>query len=353
MGNLMNKIKSDDISPGYDIVVIGGGAAGCSFLYHLKNSKYSTLMIDYRSFPRKKACSGILVAQAKDFLESMPKPRGIFAKPNKLDFVYDDWDHNKQKNISKNFFNTYRYKLDNWLFSLLKNKEIQVLESSKLIDFNFTKDKKFIVLFIESNGEIKTIVTKYLVGCDGAMSIVRKKISKKEIPMYVAMQEIIPNHKIKHAHFIYDEEVTDFYSWMIPKDNGVEIGSAVNPFKAKEKFEFFKKKVEYRTGIKGSGVIESAIVLRPTSIKDIYLGKENIFLCGEAAVLISPSSAEGISYALRSGKICAESFNHDSTNPFKTYIKNMDNLLKRLEQKFEKSKIISHKIKRKKLMTTD
>ena len=69
---------------------------------------------------------------------------------------------------------------------------MQFLENTKLIDFSFTKDKKFIVLFLESNGEIRTILTRYLVGCDGAMSTVRKKMFNRQIQMYVAIQETIP-----------------------------------------------------------------------------------------------------------------------------------------------------------------
>jgi flavin-dependent dehydrogenase len=38
----------------------------------------------------------------------------------------------------------------------------------------------------------------------------------------------------------------------------------------------------------------------PKSIREIECGKENIFLIGEAAGFISPSSLEGISYAMDS-----------------------------------------------------
>ncbi len=204
---------------------------------------------------------------------------------------------------------------------------------------------------MESNGEIKTIITKYLIGCDGAMSAVRKKIFNKQIPMYVAIQETIPGFKIKEAHFIFDEEVTDFYSWLIPKDNAVEVGSAVNPFRAKEKFDLFKKKVAEKTGIKGNGVLESSIVLRPSSPDDFFLGKDNIFLCGEAGGLITPSAAEGISNALRSGKFCAEAFNENPKSPFPLYVRKASVIIKRLSEKLEKSKLIIDKEKRKKLMS--
>lgn len=39
----------------------------------------------------------------------------------------------------------------------------------------------------------------------------------------------------------------------------------------------------------------------PRRLSDICLGHDGVYLAGEAAGLISPSSFEGISYALRSG----------------------------------------------------
>jgi flavin-dependent dehydrogenase len=50
---------------------------------------------------------------------------------------------------------------------------------------------------------------------------------------------------------------------------------------------------------------EAAMILRPASPAHVYLGSGSVVLVGEAAGLISPSSAEGISYAMRSGRVLA------------------------------------------------
>jgi flavin-dependent dehydrogenase len=72
-------------------------------------------------------------------------------------------------------------------------------------------------------------------------------------------------------------------------------------------------------------------------------------LCGEAACLISPSSAEGISYAIRSAKYCADALNTSFKDALPEYKKNCKPLLERLLRKFEKSDMIKDKSKRKKL----
>ncbi len=45
---------------------------------------------------------------------------------------------------------------------------------------------------------------------------------------------------------IFDEEITDFYSWIIPKDNYILLGSALKPKENTwEKFELLKVKLRY------------------------------------------------------------------------------------------------------------
>lgn len=336
------------LKSGYDVVVIGGGAAGCSFLNNLSD-EHNVLLVDYRKFPRFKACSGILVDNAKEYFSKQELPKEIFAEPADLHFVYQDWTNNKENPRKKYFINTYRQKLDEWLFSKIKNKKnLTIAENTKLVDFFYTKDKKFIILMLENSNETKAIVTKHLVGCDGAISTVRRKLFNRNINYYVAIQEIIPGFKLDKAYFIFDNEITDFYCWLIPKDNGVEIGAALSPANSKEKYSLFKKKVEEKFGIKGSGDLQSAIVLRPKSMQDIFLGQDSVMLCGEAAGLIIPSSAEGISNALISGKLCAEAINENYKNPLGIYKSKLKPLLERFKIKFKKSEDIKDSKKRKK-----
>ena len=46
--------------------------------------------------------------------------------------------------------------------------------------------------------------------------------------------------------------------------------------------------------------------MRPRAFGSVQTGRNRIFLIGEAAGLISPSSSEGISFALRSGEALAK-----------------------------------------------
>ena len=52
---------------------------------------------------------------------------------------------------------------------------------------------------------------------------------------------------------------------------------------------------------------ESAFIYRPKKLSQFYIGRDNIGLIGEAAGAISPSSAEGISYGLKSSLYLVQS----------------------------------------------
>jgi geranylgeranyl diphosphate/geranylgeranyl-bacteriochlorophyllide a reductase len=346
----MGKVKFSFIATGYDLVIVGMGAAGCFLGCNISDDK-KVLVIDYRSIPRKKACSGILTRQSMAIVQDMNPPKSIFHNPVNIDIDYVDWEHDLQKSTKKGFLNSDRAKFDFWLYKKMsKKKNISISDETRLVEFRPSKDGNHVIIILEQKGKVKSLVSEHLVGCDGANSSIRKKIFKKDLPYYVAVQEVIPGKKVDKAYFIFDHAITDYYSWLIPKNGGTEIGSALKPQNVKEKFLLFKNKVEKKYGIKGHGIMESAIMVRPRNLNDICLGQKNILLCGEAAGLIAPSSAEGISYALRSAQYCAKALNEDSEDILSEYQKNSKSMLERLDKKVKKSGVLSSHKTRKELM---
>jgi geranylgeranyl diphosphate/geranylgeranyl-bacteriochlorophyllide a reductase len=339
----------NSIDLGFDIVVVGAGAAGCAFANEI-SEKYRVLLIDSKDFPRKKACSGILVNESIKIIGDKLNSNILVSK-DKLNIRYIDWDNGLERLSQKDFLNSDRFLLDDMLFNGIRiKKNVSFLKETTCIDFNMTSDKEHYVLLIESNGFVKSIICKYIIGCDGALSKVRRKVHNNEIKYYIGIQEFIKSDKIfNEAYFIFDSQITDFYSWVIPKGDCVEIGSLLDPKDSRERFFLFKNKLAKEYGLVGNGNLNSAIVLRPVSRKDIFLGKGNIFLCGEAAGLISPSSAEGISYAINSAVICAKVLNENNKNLFDNYSKACKPILDRLDKKFLKSKLMSNVSQRKKL----
>ncbi|PIU21322.1 MAG: hypothetical protein COT15_03110 [Candidatus Diapherotrites archaeon CG08_land_8_20_14_0_20_34_12] len=333
----MELISPSLIKVGYDVIIVGAGPAGCTLAENLA-PKHRVLIVDYRALPREKPCGGMLVKEAKEFVDKKKVPAYIFAEPKYLDIKYIDWDNGSETLIKKGFYNIHREKFDAWLFQSIKTNNVNISANTKLIDYYPTKKNDYVVAILSSDGEIRSAVCKYLVGCDGALSTVRNKLTNIKVPYYLAMQELIDKRLCDDACFIFDNSITDFYCWVIPKDGKTLIGAAVPPESARERFGQFKNKLSKKMGCGNlNGIVSSALLSRPNSLRQTFLGDQNVMLAGEAAGLISPSSGEGISFAQCSGLYCAEAINNRYGNALPYYKEKCKPLLERIRKKLRKS----------------
>ena len=75
-----NKIKEE-----YDIIIIGAGPAGCAIVREL-SEKFKVLLIERTRFPRKKACTGVIVEESDGYFAARNEeiPRKLYFKQKKL-----------------------------------------------------------------------------------------------------------------------------------------------------------------------------------------------------------------------------------------------------------------------------
>lgn len=342
----------------YDIVVIGGGPAGASFA-RIIDSKYKVLVIDKRNlneekdYIRAKCCGGLLAPQAQKVLAQMHLglPKEMLVEPQVFSVKAIDFKSKIQKFYQRNYININREKFDRWMFSLIP-KNIDVITKCILKDIRKNKSNIEVELFY--NGKLQNIKTKILIGADGSNSKVRNEIYKEDkIEKYISIQNCYKT-KTKMPYFVsvFDNEISDFYSWVIQKEDGLFIGTAIKDSKTcHQKYDLLIKKLKNQGFDIGKCIKkEGTCILRPMKNKDIFLGRENIFLIGEAAGFISPSSAEGISYALRSGYLLAESINKSLSNHKIKYKKNTLKLRTEIRIKKIKAKIMYNDFLRKWIM---
>lgn len=140
---------------------------------------------------------------------------------------------------------------------------------------------------------------------------------------------------------LFDPEITDYYCWTIPKEKRLIVGAALEPGPdVTAKFELLKNRLKDNGFHLGKIVRkESAFILRPVSPRQISNGAGGIALIGEAGGFISPSSAEGLSYAFKSAIALADVLN-ESFNDFErryrrnTRILRANLLIKNLKSQF-------------------
>jgi flavin-dependent dehydrogenase len=120
-----------------------------------------------------------------------------------------------------------------------------------------------------------------------------------------------------------------------------------------EKFARLKTKLRaYGLNFGKTVFREGTLILRPVKQNQLFTGKKGIALLGEAAGWISPSSAEGLSYAFRSALILADALG-STPDGFETRYHEKTGILRRnILLKNLKSYVIFNPLLRKMVMST-
>jgi flavin-dependent dehydrogenase len=340
----------------YDIVVVGAGPAGCSFLHHLQKD-YKVLLIDQQKMPATKICGGLLTEEAIDFLarQNLEIPNYAFSKPKKLKKIYVNVDKNKEKE-SGEVYNIDRNNFNKWMFNLIKNK-VDVSEMTLLQKVCPSQKNITLTLYDKVHKKNTKVSCKYLVGADGVLSRVRKELRVIRANKYLAIQEYGTSEQtLDRLLFFFSKAFIDHFIWAIPKKDSIVIGLPFHydPGTALDlrKLDAAKKIIEKQMDTKIQvHYLNGFLVSILQSADELCLGKENILLLGEAAGWVSPRSGDGISFALRSGYECAQAFNENADSVLSTYTKNTTVLKIEFDEKLASFLKIQQKINELKKMT--
>ncbi len=308
----------------FDVIIVGAGPAGATCAIALQNSGLKVALLDKDIFPRDKICGDAVSSVAKrilrqidpaletDLLNFAPKTAITQAK------LYSPNFKSLSFNFSKVGHCIRRVDFDNWLFNhAIKKPNITVLQKVSVTQINIEEDYAEVTL---NDGNI--LQAPIVVGCDGAHSIVAKKLA---------------NFKVDRKH--YSGAVRQYYSniaglegnalevyfldgylpgyfWIFPHTNNqANVGfGMLSETIANQKVDLKKSLHDIINNIpEVAARFKNATALDEVKGFGLPLGskKHNIsghrfMLCGDAASLIDPFSGEGIETAMESGKFAAE-----------------------------------------------
>lgn len=312
----------------YDVAVIGLGPAGATLCRTLdKNLKviaFDKKSDNCREEGFKKPCGGLLAPDAQKSLSrfNLTLPLDVLVGPQIFSVRTIDLGANISKHYQRHYINLDRHKFDLWLTSLIPP-HVKIHNNTRCTDIKLSAEGHYIVTFKENNAEY-SIKAKQLVGADGANSIVRKAIyPNKNLRTYLSVQQWYKDsHATPFYSCVFDSAITDCYAWGMTKDGYFIFGGAFHPKNARQSFERLKLKLKNHGFKLGQPLkTEACLVLRPTGAASFCCGKDNAFLIGEAAGFISPSSLEGISYAINSGYLLSRCLSGKYKNPNRAYKK--------------------------------
>lgn len=300
----------------YDTAIVGGGPAGATLARLLAEKDFAVALFDRKQADAdargfRKPCGGLLAEDAQRSLsrQGLALPKSVLADPQLFSVRTIDFLSGHERTYRRFYINMDRHRFDTWLKSLV-HAPATVFNNAIVRRFERIEGEKCFEIVFAIDGNEHRLRARTLVGADGAWSLVRRKLfPRHRIRCYTALQEWFParDRKPLYACF-FDERLTDCYGWAVSKDGMIVFGAAFPPHNASHAYDVLLARArEFGFDLRDPVKTEACSVLRPEHFRDFVLGDgHGVFLIGEAAGLISPSSLEGLSYALDSAEILAE-----------------------------------------------
>ncbi len=177
----------------YDVIVIGGGPAGCAMALDLNRRGYDVALCDQAKFPRDKVCGEFISPGADPILEQLGVLSSIEAlSPKRLKGVaissYEsaeleiDYPTSTETGLSPTSLSVPRYQLDALFLKQVQNAGVKVFEQHKITDFIFDDG---CVVGVKGWDETKTSFSlngKLVVDAGGRNAVSLRKFNLKREP---------------------------------------------------------------------------------------------------------------------------------------------------------------------------
>ncbi len=170
-------------------------------------------------------------------------------------------------------------------------------------------------------GEMKTLKADLVIGADGANSRIAKAIDAGDYNYAIAFQERIrlPEPKMQYYEdlaemYVGDDVSPDFYAWVFPKYDHVAVGTGtmkINKAKIKDLQAGIRARAARK--LEGGEIIKVEAHPIPEHPRPRPI-KGRVVLVGDALGTVTKSSGEGIYFAAKSGRMCAEKIVEASNN---------------------------------------
>jgi len=287
-----------------DVAVVGAGPAGASCALHLARAGLRALVLEKAVPPRYKTCGGGLVGRALREIEVgldavvEAECRAAEMSPS------HDGPSIRVVRDEPIVLTTMRADLDQRLLAA-------ALEAGS--ELEAPRELKG----LQRAGEVLTIETergplraRYVVAADGALSRTARAAGwgpgPRDIPAIEWELRVAARERERFAgcaRFDFGA-IEGGYAWVFPKHEHLSVGCLSTRRRARD----LRRALEgYLARLDLVGEREEHGFVIPLAPRAATLARDGVLLVGDAAGLVDPVTCEGISFALSSGRLAAES----------------------------------------------
>ncbi|HIK23789.1 MULTISPECIES: geranylgeranyl reductase [unclassified Thermosynechococcus] len=296
------------------VAVVGGGPAGSSAAETLAKAGIQTYLFE-RKLDNAKPCGGAIpLCMVSEF--DLP-PEIIDRRVRKMKMI-------SPSNIEVNIGHTLkeheyigmcrREVLDSFMRNRAAALGANLINGTVFkLEQPITSDQPYTLHYVQEDGAVQTLEVDVVIGADGANSRIAKEIDAGDYNYAIAYQERIrlPEDKMAYYNelaemYVGDDVSPDFYAWVFPKYDHVAVGTGTMKVN-KDRIRELQAGIRHRAAAKLEGgqiikVEAHPIPEHPRPRR--VVGR--VALVGDAAGTVTKSSGEGIYFAAKSARLCAE-----------------------------------------------
>ncbi|MCQ4083619.1 geranylgeranyl reductase family protein [Streptomyces sp. RB6PN25] len=294
----------------WDVVVVGAGPAGASAAHAAAAAGRRVLLLEKAELPRYKTCGGGIIGPSRDAL------------PPGFELPLRDRVHAVTFSLNGRLTRTRRSR--QMLFGLINRPEFDagLVEAAKRAGVEVrtgaavsrveqhgpaVPDRRTVAVVLNS-GEM--VLARAVVGADGSASRIGAHVGVKldQVDLGLETEIPVPPSVAEDwaGRILIDwGPLPGSYGWVFPKGDSLTVGV----ISARGEGEATKRYLEDFTARLGLAGFEPSISsghLTRCRADDSPLSRGRVLVCGDAAGLLEPWTREGISYALRSGRLAGE-----------------------------------------------
>jgi geranylgeranyl reductase family protein len=301
---------SEHDEPVWDVVVVGAGPAGASAAYAAAVAGRKVLLLEKAELPRYKTCGGGIIGPSRDSL------------PPGFELPLKDRVHAVTFSLNGKLARTRRSK--RMIFGLINRPEFDasLVEHAQKAGAELrtgatvtrveqhgpaVPDRRTVAVVLADGG---TVLARAVIGADGSASRIGAHVGVKLDQVDLGLEAEIPVPATVAEDWagrvlIDWGPLPGSYGWVFPKGDTLTVGviSARGEGAATKRYlEDFVA----RLGLAGFEPSVSSGHLTRCRSDDSPLSRGRVLVCGDAAGLLEPWTREGISFALRSGRLAGE-----------------------------------------------